>query len=161
MPRHSRDEDFGQGQDRHSRVGRVPHDTRDGAQELLGAQQPGVRRCGGEAHLVQPPSVPKDERRLQDRLQRGGRRLDRGHPHGAYRAQAERAAPEDLRDLGQWRLQQGVAYRCGLRHRIRPRIPARPQEHAHDHQRPRRLRVAPACSPHGRRARRGVRQVRP
>ena len=96
-----------------------------------------------------------------DLVEHDERRLDRGHPHGAYRTQAERAAPEDLRDLRQWRLQQGVAHRRGLRHRIRPRIPARPQEHAHDHQCPRRLRVAPACSPHGRRARRGVRQVRP
>ena len=73
---------------------------------FLGAQQPGIRRCRGEAHLVQPPAVPEDERRRQNRLQRRGRRPHREHPHGPHREEAQRAASEDVRYLGQWRLQQ-------------------------------------------------------
>ena len=88
-------------------------------------------------------------------------RPHREHPHGPHREEAQRAASEDVRHLGQWRLQQGVAHRRGLRRRICTAVPAPTQEPAHDRECARRVRVATARTPHGRRARRGVREVRP
>lgn len=56
---------------------------------------PGGRK---DPHLVQPPSLLQAARRREDRLQRRHRRPHRGDSHGAHRKEAQRPAPQDLRD---------------------------------------------------------------